>query len=122
MVGFENGVGRHGVRRADQRFQPGQAPAAVAPLQAREALRDCSNDGFHFVACPLGVEGFLYRKVRTGATVMGGDTIVGEGSTIGANVFLTNSVPANSLVVQKDANVEVMSKKDRAKAAAEFQI
>jgi serine O-acetyltransferase len=30
---------------------------------------------------------------------MGGDTVVGEGSTIGANVFLTTSVPPNSLVV-----------------------
>jgi len=44
---------------------------------------------------------------------MGGDTVVGEGSTIGANVFLTSSVPAHSLVVQEEANVRVMSKKDR---------
>ncbi len=60
--------------------------------------------------------------IYANATVMGGDTVVGEASTIGANVFLTNSVPAHSLVVQKDANVEVMSKKERTKAAAEFQI
>ncbi len=60
--------------------------------------------------------------IYANATVMGGDTIVGEGSTIGANVFLTNSVPAHSLVVQKDANVDVVSKKERMKAADEFQI
>jgi serine acetyltransferase len=48
---------------------------------------------------------------------------VGEGSTIGANVFLTTSVPANSIVVQEDANVKVMKKKDRAQlGGAEFQI
>ena len=60
--------------------------------------------------------------IYAGATIVGGDTIVGEGSTIGANVTLTYSVPPHSLVVQKDANVNVMSKKERAKSAAEFQI
>ena len=29
---------------------------------------------------------------------MGGDTVIGANSTIGANVFLTKSVPPNSLV------------------------
>ena len=56
--------------------------------------------------------------IYAGATIMGGDTIVGEGSTIGASVFLTNSVPPYSLVVQEDANVKVMSKKDRRKPGA----
>ena len=51
--------------------------------------------------------------IYAGATIMGGDTVVGEGSTIGANVFLTTSVPPNSLVVQEEANVKVMSKKER---------
>jgi serine O-acetyltransferase len=60
--------------------------------------------------------------IYAGATIMGGDTVVGEGSTIGANVFLTSSVPPHSLVVQEEANVKVMSKKDRQKAANEFHI
>jgi len=60
--------------------------------------------------------------IYAGATIMGGDTVVGEGSTIGANVFLTTSVPPHSLVVQEDANVKVMSKKDREKKRDEFQI
>jgi serine O-acetyltransferase len=60
--------------------------------------------------------------IYAGATIMGGDTCVGEGSTIGANVFLTTSVPPHSLVVQEEANVKVMSKKDRQKATAEFHI
>ncbi len=61
--------------------------------------------------------------IYAGATIVGGETHVGEGSTIGANVTLTSSVPPYSLVVQKDASVNIMSKKERAKsAAAEFQI
>jgi len=60
--------------------------------------------------------------IYAGATIMGGDTVVGEGSTIGANVFLTSSVPAHSLVVQEEANVKVMRKKERGNALAEFHI
>jgi len=60
--------------------------------------------------------------IYAGATIMGGDTVVGEGSTIGANVFLTSSVPPHSLVVQEEANVRVMSKKDRQKPGDEFHI
>jgi serine O-acetyltransferase len=60
--------------------------------------------------------------IYAGATIVGGDTVIGEHSTIGANVTLTHGVPAHSLVVQKDANVNVMSKKARGKSSAEFQI
>ncbi len=59
--------------------------------------------------------------IYAGATIMGGDTVVGEGSTIGANVFLTASVPAHSLVIQEEANVKVMSKKDRQKPPTDFK-
>jgi serine O-acetyltransferase len=51
--------------------------------------------------------------IYAGATIMGGDTVVGESSTIGANVFLTSSVPPHSLVIQEEAKVKVLSKKDR---------
>jgi serine O-acetyltransferase len=60
--------------------------------------------------------------IYAGATIMGGDTVVGEGSTIGANVFLTNSVPPHSLVIQEEANVKVMNKKDRQKKAVDFNV
>ena len=60
--------------------------------------------------------------IYAGATIMGGDTVVGEGSTIGANVFLTTSVPPNSLVVQEEANVKVLSKKERPRPAEDFHI
>jgi serine O-acetyltransferase len=48
--------------------------------------------------------------IYPGATILGGETIVGAGSTIGGNVFLTRSVPPNSLVIPKDVEVIVTSK------------
>ncbi len=44
-----------------------------------------------------------YVVVYSGASIMGGDTVIGTGSVIGSNAFLTQSVPANSRVsVKKD--------------------
>ncbi len=60
--------------------------------------------------------------IYAGATIMGGDTVVGEGSTIGANVFLTASVPPRSLVVQEEANVKVVRKKERPRPMEDFHI
>jgi serine O-acetyltransferase len=57
-----------------------------------------------------------------GATIMGGDTVVGEGSTIGANVFLTRSVPPHSIVIQEDANIKVMNKRDRQSRPVDFTV
>jgi serine O-acetyltransferase len=51
--------------------------------------------------------------VYAGATIMGGDTVVGEGSTVGANVFLTHSVPPHSLVVADDVRNRVVAKERR---------
>ncbi len=36
---------------------------------------------------------------------MGGDTVIGANSTIGANVFLTKSVPPHSLVYYEEKEV-----------------
>jgi serine O-acetyltransferase len=39
--------------------------------------------------------------IYAGATILGGNTIVGRGSIIGGNVWLTYSVPSNSVVYHK---------------------
>ena len=39
--------------------------------------------------------------IYSGATILGGDTLVGKGSVIGGNVWLTQSVPPGSLVYHK---------------------
>jgi serine O-acetyltransferase len=36
--------------------------------------------------------------IYAGASILGGDTVIGKGSTIGGNVWLTRSVPANTKV------------------------
>ncbi|MFL6529079.1 MAG: serine O-acetyltransferase EpsC [Chthoniobacterales bacterium] len=47
------------------------------------------------------------------STVLGGETVVGKRSTIGGNVFLTQSVPPDSLVYYEAKQVKVVSKRDR---------
>ncbi len=51
--------------------------------------------------------------IYANATIVGGETTVGAGSTIGASVFLTKSVPPNSLVTYEKIDVKVTSKKHR---------
>ena len=60
--------------------------------------------------------------IYANATIVGGETVIGAGSTIGANVFLMQSVPPNSLVLQEDIHVRVITKSDREKKPADFQI
>jgi serine O-acetyltransferase len=60
--------------------------------------------------------------IYAGATIIGGDTVVGSGSTIGASVFLTSSVPPNSLVVLGEANVRVVTKRPHEDYVPDYQI
>lgn len=45
------------------------------------------------------------------ATILGGETTIGEGSTIGGNVFLMHSVPPHSLVLYEPTGLKVIDKK-----------
>jgi serine O-acetyltransferase len=60
--------------------------------------------------------------IYPGATILGGETVIGTGSTIGGNVFLTTSVPPNSLVVFEGITTKIMNKRDRATKTGDFQI
>ena len=42
-----------------------------------------------------------------------GLTVIGENSTIGANVFLMHSIPANSLVIYEEKNLSIKTKPAR---------
>ena len=47
------------------------------------------------------------------STILGGETVIGEGTTIGANVYLMHSVPPNSLVTLQEKEVRVLDKNAR---------
>ena len=60
--------------------------------------------------------------VYASTTIMGGDTVIGAGSTIGGNVFVTQSVPKRSLVLVEAQNVKVLNKDQHAAGALEWVI
>ena len=51
--------------------------------------------------------------IYSNATVLGGETVVGAGSTIGGSVFLTKSVPPNSLVMNQDPRLQIKTGQDK---------
>ena len=48
-----------------------------------------------------------------GAIILGGDTVIGRGSTIGGAVFLTQSVPPNHTVSMKPPELKMSARKPR---------
>lgn len=60
--------------------------------------------------------------IYPGATILGGETVIGAGSTIGGNVFLTSSVPPDSLVVFEGVTMKVLNKRGQKRATGEFEI
>ena len=44
------------------------------------------------------------------STILGGETIIGSASTIGANVFLMHSIPPGSLVVYEEKQLRIVEK------------
>lgn len=51
--------------------------------------------------------------IYAGATILGGDTVIGKNCTIGGNVWLTNSVPPDSVVYQR-TDTKLKKKTDHA--------
>lgn len=70
---------------------------------------------------PLDENGFPIKHIKrhptvedgvviyANATILGGTTIIGRSSTIGGNVFLTDSVPANSIVSANHTELRIKS-------------
>ena len=58
--------------------------------------------------------------IYANATIVGGETVVGAGSTIGASVFLTHSVPPNSLVTLEKVDIRVTKKQDRGNGGSQI--
>ncbi|MBS0632700.1 MAG: serine acetyltransferase [Verrucomicrobia bacterium] len=51
--------------------------------------------------------------IYASTTIMGGDTVIGAGSTVAGNVFVTHSVPPRSLVVMEEQGVKILDKNSR---------
>jgi serine O-acetyltransferase len=49
--------------------------------------------------------------IYAGATILGGETHIGENSVIGGNVWLTTSVPANTRVLLDNSGLKISEKK-----------
>jgi serine O-acetyltransferase len=64
----------------------------------------------------LGDDVVIYAN----ATILGGDTVIGAGSVIGGNVWLTRSVPAGSIVTHE--GVTERPRNESAEALLEFHI
>lgn len=47
------------------------------------------------------------------AIILGGDTVIGDGCTIGGSVFLTSSVPANTFVVIKPPELTLKRRREK---------
>ena len=50
----------------------------------------------------VGDQGFVRERVRIGAS-----SVIGRGSTVGGNVWLTRSLPPNSHITQAQTRAEV---------------
>ena len=57
-----------------------------------------------------------YVTIYPNSTVLGGETVVGARSTIGGNVFLTQSVPPDSLVYYEAKQVAIVPKRSESHA------
>jgi serine O-acetyltransferase len=51
-----------------------------------------------------------FVTIYPNSTILGGETLIGDSSTIGANVFLMHSVPAGSLVVYEEKQLRILEK------------
>lgn len=59
-----------------------------------------------------------YVTIYPNSTILGGETMIGERSTIGANVFLMHSVEPDSLVVYEEKQLSIRNKADRSRNRA----
>jgi serine O-acetyltransferase len=54
--------------------------------------------------------------IYAGATILGGKTVIGKGSAVGGNVWITSSIPANTTVMLESPKLMYRTNKKRKKA------
>ncbi|HEY0080360.1 MAG TPA: serine O-acetyltransferase EpsC [Pyrinomonadaceae bacterium] len=55
--------------------------------------------------------------IYAGATILGGETVIGRGSVVGGNVWLTHSVPPNTRVLQESPALRFLPNNEEAAAS-----
>ena len=60
--------------------------------------------------------------IYSGATILGGDTVIGRGSAIGGNVWLTKSVPPYTKVYQDTPRLRIIAPEDKPESGWDFVI
>ncbi len=46
--------------------------------------------------------------IYSGASILGGDTVIGEGSVVGGSAFVVRSVPAHTVVKTKNFELQTI--------------
>src|SRR6185312_10993910 len=57
--------------------------------------------------------------IYAGATILGGDTVIGRGAVINGNVFITNSIPAFTIVSNEPAKLTMRTRKGKLRESGE---
>ncbi len=60
--------------------------------------------------------------IYAGATVLGGETVVGKGCTLGGNVFLTSSIPPKMVVMMESPRLRIRERRKKGSDGNDFQI
>lgn len=60
--------------------------------------------------------------IYSGATILGGDTVIGRGSAIGGNVWLTKSVPPYTKVYQDTPKLRIITPQDKPESGWDYVI
>jgi serine O-acetyltransferase len=58
--------------------------------------------------------------IYAGATILGGDTVIGKGALIGGNVFITSSVPPLNQVTAEPPKLKYRDRRPRSGRSSEF--
>ena len=60
--------------------------------------------------------------IYSGASVLGGETKIGEGTVIGGNAFITESIPANAKVIVKNPEFKIKETQKMSKDTITWEI
>jgi serine O-acetyltransferase len=107
FIDHGTGVVIGGTSRIGNRVRLYQGVGLVARSLAKQVERDDQGHALGGKRHPtIGDDVTIYA----GATIVGGDTVIGDRTVIGGNVWLTRSIPADSVVVFEAQQISIHSR------------